>query len=206
MQGTPAQSLVQEDSTGLEATRPAGCLQWAYWSRQVKPECLERLLCNNRSHHSKKPARRNSRAVSARCKYSQATESKGHPAQPEKKKKRTRCYPIITPQNWRSGDSGPADACPGHGCCSLHPPPGPWTAFADPLPLSLQEPRHGHCCRHHLLQDGLSTVPASFSHQLLVQSHVRIPLARLFQPMAPTPQLQWRPGTVVSGCSGCAVS
>ena len=131
MQGTPAQSLVQEDSTGLEATRPAGCLQWAYWSGQVKPECLERLLCNNRSHRSEKPARRNSRAVSARCKYSQATQSKGHPAQPEKKK-RTRCYPIITPQNWRSGDSGPADACPGRGCCSLHPPPRPLDSICRP--------------------------------------------------------------------------
>lgn len=80
-------------------------------------------------------------------------------------------------------------------------PSDPWTAFVDPLPLSLLEPGHGHCCHHHLLQNGLSTVPASFSHQLLIQSHVHVPIARLSQPMTSTPQLQWRPGTVVSGYS-----
>ena len=71
IQGTRVRSLVKEDPTCREATKPVRHNYWActlepvshnYWARMpqlLKPAHLEPMLCNKRSHHNEKPARHN---------------------------------------------------------------------------------------------------------------------------------------------------
>ena len=54
MQGTRVWALVQEDRTCRGATKPVRHNYWARAPRLLKPECLERVLCNKRSHRNEK--------------------------------------------------------------------------------------------------------------------------------------------------------
>ena len=55
MQGTPAWSLVRDDPTWHRARKPMCHSYWVHKLRLLKPECLEPVLCNKRSHHKEKP-------------------------------------------------------------------------------------------------------------------------------------------------------
>ena len=59
MQGTQVKSLVLEDSTCHGATKPISQLlsphSRACASQLLKPEWLELVLCNKRSHYNEKP-------------------------------------------------------------------------------------------------------------------------------------------------------
>ena len=55
MQGTRVQALVQEDPTCRGATKPVSHNYWARVLQLLKPERLEPMLCNKRSHHNEKP-------------------------------------------------------------------------------------------------------------------------------------------------------
>ena len=71
MQGTWVRALTWEDPTCNGATKPVRHNYWAcalepmghsYWARVLqllKPERLEPVLRNKRSHHNEKPAHRN---------------------------------------------------------------------------------------------------------------------------------------------------
>ena len=55
MQGTPAWYLVQEDPTWHRARKPMCHNYWVHFLQLLKPECLEPVLCNKRSHYNEKP-------------------------------------------------------------------------------------------------------------------------------------------------------
>ena len=67
MQGTRVQSLVRKDLTCCRATKPMchyyearvlepeSCNYWTHEPQLPKPVYVEPVLCNKRSHHSKKP-------------------------------------------------------------------------------------------------------------------------------------------------------
>ena len=56
MQGTQVQSLVREDPTCRGATRPVRHNYWARVPQLLKPERLEPVLRNKKSHRDEKPA------------------------------------------------------------------------------------------------------------------------------------------------------
>ena len=58
MKGTQVWSLVQEDSTCFEATKPVSHDYWARVLQPVEPECLEPVLHKTR-HHSEMPKHSN---------------------------------------------------------------------------------------------------------------------------------------------------
>ena len=55
MQGAWVQSLVQEDSTCHEATKPMHHNYWACVLQGMKPKCLQPVLRNKASHRNEKP-------------------------------------------------------------------------------------------------------------------------------------------------------
>ena len=71
MQGTRVRAVVREDLTCRGATKPVHHNYWAcaleptshnYWAhvpQLLKPERLQPVLCNKRSHRNEKPAHRN---------------------------------------------------------------------------------------------------------------------------------------------------
>lgn len=139
IRGTPAQSLVQEDST---ASRQRGHMSsYSGLTQWTGDQCLERLLCNSRSHRSEKPARPLLRKQSLlRCKLIQATQSKGTPST-ARKRKRTRCYPIITPQGTLTqwGQWSCRRLPKGSGCTESAPAPQALDSICRPTALSLRE-------------------------------------------------------------------
>ena len=59
MQGTRVWALVREDPTCRTAPKPVHHNYWAHVPQLLKSMCLEPVLCNKRSHFSKKPAYHN---------------------------------------------------------------------------------------------------------------------------------------------------
>ena len=59
MQGTPVQSLVQEDPTCRGATKPVHPTYWAHALQELKPMCLEPVLCNKQGLCNEKPMQLN---------------------------------------------------------------------------------------------------------------------------------------------------
>ena len=59
MQGTRVRPLVQDDSTCGRATKPGCHNYWAHLLQLPKPESLEPMPCNKRSHHKEKPMHHN---------------------------------------------------------------------------------------------------------------------------------------------------
>ena len=55
MQGTRVRALVREDPTCHGATKTVHHNYWACVPQLLKPERLEPMLCNKRSHHNEKP-------------------------------------------------------------------------------------------------------------------------------------------------------
>ena len=74
MQGTWVRALVREDPTNKPvrhnywacALEPASHNYWALMPQLLKPERLEPVLLNKRSHHNEKPAHRNKTVAPAR--------------------------------------------------------------------------------------------------------------------------------------------
>ena len=59
MQGTQVRALVQEDPSCRGATKPVSHNYWAHVPQLLKPEQLEPVLHNKRSHRNEKPAHHN---------------------------------------------------------------------------------------------------------------------------------------------------
>ena len=66
MRGTRVRSLVREDPTCCGAAKPMCCNYWVQESQLLKPECLEPVLWNKRSHCNENPAHCNE-GVSTAC-------------------------------------------------------------------------------------------------------------------------------------------
>ena len=77
MQGTQLQSLVQEDSTWLRATKLAHRKYQVCVLQILKPACLKPVLQSKGSHHKEKPAHINKDIITIRESPGTATKTQG---------------------------------------------------------------------------------------------------------------------------------
>ena len=83
MQGTRVQSLAQEDSTCLGATKPM-CRNYSACMLQLrKPIALELVLCNKKSYYKEKPRYHNQKVATTWHSWRKPGHSNKNPMQPK---------------------------------------------------------------------------------------------------------------------------